>query len=140
MLTADGKVATCSQPQGSSPGCILWPGAVYNNIFLSNPEPRVGAFACIPLGVFSGKVVGAVCTVVATGKGFRITTGKVVRVSQISPGLHPPCTKAALTAAVERAYHKRSLAPSALARLLPPDKWMGQAAILSPPGVRLTPV
>jgi hypothetical protein len=117
-LTRDGRVATCSQPQGSSPGCIPLPGAVYTNLFGSNPEPRVGPFACIPIArlVFVTKPIGAVCTVVSTGKGFRITAGRVSRVSQISPGPHPPCTRAALTAALERAYHRRSLTPSYLAK------------------------
>jgi hypothetical protein len=117
-LTRDGRVATCSQPQGSSPGCIALPGAVYTNLFGSNPEPRVGPFACIPIArlVFVTKPIGAVCTVVSTGKGFRITAGRVSRVSQISPGPHPPCTRAALTAALERAYHRRSLTPSYLAK------------------------
>jgi hypothetical protein len=116
VLTPDGRVARCRQPQGSSPGCVLWPGAVYENLFITNPEPRVGGFACIPLGVFSGNVTGVVCTVVATGKGFRITTGNAVRLDQISPGPHPPCTRAALTGALERAYHERSLAPSYLSK------------------------
>jgi hypothetical protein len=117
-LTPDGKVATCSQPQGSSPGCRPWPGAVYRALFASNPEPRVGPFACIPIGrlLFAPKPLGAVCTVLSSGKGFRITAGSVSRVSQISPGPHPPCTRAALTAALERAYRRRSLTPSYLAR------------------------
>lgn len=115
-LTPDGNVATCSQPQGSSPGCILWPGAVYKDLLLDNPEPTVGRFACIPLGDVFTDPTGVVCTVTATGKGFRITAGKVSRVSQISPGPHPPCTRAALTAALERAYHERSLAPSYLSK------------------------
>jgi hypothetical protein len=117
-LTPDGKVATCSQPQGSSPGCRPWPGAVYRALFGSNPEPRVGPFACIPIArlLFATKPIGAVCTVVSSGKGFRITAGSVSRISQISPGPHPPCTRAALTAALERAYHRRSLTPSHLAR------------------------
>jgi hypothetical protein len=115
-LTADSKVATCSQPQGASPGCILWPGAVYQNLLLQNPEAKVGRFACIPLGLIGSAYTGVVCTVVKTGKGFRITAGKVSLVSQISAGPHPPCTRAALTAALERAYHKRSLAPSYLSK------------------------
>ncbi len=114
QLTPDSKVVTCSQPQGSSPGCILWPGAVYKNFF---PGPPSGRFACIPLGNdFFTMPTGVVCSVIATGEGFRITAGKVSRVSTISPGPHPRCTKAALTAALERAYHERSLAPSYLSK------------------------
>ena len=115
-LTPDSKVATCSQPQGSSPGCILWPGAVYKRLIIGLSVPTVGGFACIPLGSFFTDPTGVVCTVVATGKGFRATAGKVARVTQISPGPHPPCTRAALTAALERAYHKRTLAPSYLTK------------------------
>jgi hypothetical protein len=113
-ISPDGKVATCSAPQGSSPGCVLWPGAVYKNFF---PGPPSGRFACIPLGNdFFTKPTGVVCSVIATGEGFRITAGKVSRVSTISPGPHPPCTKVALAAALERAYHERSLAPSYLSK------------------------
>jgi hypothetical protein len=117
-LTPDGKVATCDLPFGSSPGCIPRPGAVYRSLFGRNPEPHVGPFACIPIArlLFATKPIGAVCTVVSSGKGFRITAGSVSRISQISPGPHPPCTGAALTAALERAYHRRSLTPSHLAR------------------------
>jgi len=115
-LTPDSKVATCSEPQGSSPGCTLWPGAVYKSLIIGDSAPTVGGFACIPVGDFFTNPTGVVCTVIATGKGFRMTTGKMSRVSQISAGPHPPCTRAALTAALERAYHKRSLAPSYLAK------------------------
>lgn len=115
-LTPDGNAATCSQPQGSSPGCILWPGAVYGDFFIGDSAPTVGPFACIPLGELGTNFTGVVCTVITTGRGFRITTGKLSRVSQISPGPNPPCTRAALSAALERAYHKRSLAPSYLSR------------------------
>ena len=115
-LTPDSKVATCSQPQGSSPGCILWPGALYKNLIIEDSAPTVGGFACIPLGDFFTHDTGVVCTVIATGKGFRITTGNMSRVSQISPGPHPACTRAALTAALERAFHKRSLAPSYISK------------------------
>jgi hypothetical protein len=116
-VSPDGNLATCSRPQGSSPGCILWPGAVYPNLLLDNPEPTVGGFACIPLGRdFFTKPTGVVCSVIATGEGFRITAGEVSRANTISPGPHPPCTNAALTAALERAYHKRSLAPSHLSK------------------------
>ena len=117
-LTPNGKVATCSQPLWSSPGCVPQPGAAYRTLFATNPEPRVGPFACIPIArlLFVTPPLGAVCTVLSSGKGFRITPGNVSRVSQISPGPHPPCTRAALTAALERAYRQRSLAPSYLAR------------------------
>ena len=117
-LTPDGKVTTCDLPLGSLPGCIPRPGAVYRSLFRSNPEPHVGPFACIPIArlLFATKPIGAVCTVVSSGKGFRITAGSVSRISQISPAPHPPCTRAALTAALERAYHRRSLTPSYLAR------------------------
>jgi len=117
-LTPNGKVATCSQPLWSSPGCVPRPGAVYGSLFATNPEPRVGPFACIPIGrsLFAPNPLGAVCTVLSSGKGFRITPGSVSRVSQISPGPHPPCTRAALTAALERAYRRPSLTPSYLAR------------------------
>ncbi len=109
-ISPEGKVATCSGPQGSSPGCVLWPGAVYKNFF---PRPPSGRFACIPLGKdFFTNPIGVVCSVIATGAGFRITAEKLSRVNTISPRPHPPCTRAALTAALERAYHKRSLAPS----------------------------
>jgi hypothetical protein len=111
-ISPAGKVATCSAPQGSSPGCILWPGAVYRSFF---PRPPIGRFACIPLGNgFFSQPTGVVCSVIATGKGFRLTAGKLSRVNTISRGPHPPCTTAALTAALERAYHERSLAPSYL--------------------------
>jgi hypothetical protein len=113
-LSPDGTVTMCSQPQGASPGCILWPGVVLQQF--SIPEPQVGPFECIPIAhLLFTKPVGVVCSVVSTGKGFRITAGKISRVSTISKGPHPPCTRAALTAALERAYHKRSLAPSHLA-------------------------
>jgi hypothetical protein len=115
-LTPDGSAAICRQPRSASPGCILWPGAMYKNVFIDNPEPTVGRFACIPIGNLAASITGTVCTVSATGKGFRITTGKVARVNQISPGPHPACTRAALTAALERAYRKRSLAPSYISR------------------------
>jgi hypothetical protein len=117
-VTPDGKVTMCDLPLGSSPGCIPRPGAVYRSLFGSNPEPHVGPFACIPIArlLFATKPTGAVCTVVSSGKGFRITAGSVSRISQISPGPHSPCTRAALTAALERAYHRRSLTPSYLAR------------------------
>jgi Regulator of chromosome condensation (RCC1) repeat len=117
-LTPNGRVATCSQPLQASPGCVPQPGAAYRTLFASNPEPRVGPFACIPIGrlLFAPQPLGAVCTVLSSGKGFRITPGSVSRVSQISPGSHPPCTRAALTAALERAYRRRSLTPSYLAR------------------------
>jgi hypothetical protein len=113
-LSPDGKVATCSAPQGSSPGCVLWPGAMFQSFF---PGPPLGRFACIPLGKdFFTAPNGVVCTVIATGEGFRITAGTVSRLNTIPPGPHPPCTKAALTAALERAYHERSLAPSYLSK------------------------
>jgi hypothetical protein len=113
-LSPEGKVSTCSAPQGSSPRCILWPGAVYKNF---SPAPPIGRFACIPLGSdFFNEPTGIVCTVIATGQGFRITAGTVSRVNTISPGPHPPCTTAALTSALERAYHERSLAPSYLSK------------------------
>jgi hypothetical protein len=114
-VTAHGQVTTCRQPQGATPGCTLWPGARYKNVFLGLPEPAVGPLACIPIGLWS-KPTGAVCTVAATGKGFRITAAQVRAVSQVSAGLHPPCTRPALTSAIERALHKRSLAPSYLTR------------------------
>jgi hypothetical protein len=113
-LTPTGQVTTCRQPQGASPGCVLFPGAAYKDVFAQQPEPAVGPFACIPIGLWS-KATGAVCTVAGSGKGFRITAGKVLAVDQIPPGPHPPCTRPALTAALERAEHKRSLAPSFLA-------------------------
>ena len=113
-ISPDGKVATCSAPQGSSPGCVLWPGAVYKNFL---PAPPIGRFACIPLGNdFFTKPTGVVCSIIATGEGFRITAGKLSRVNTISPSPHPPCTTAALTAALELVYHKRSVAPSYLSK------------------------
>jgi hypothetical protein len=113
-LSPEGKVATCSAPQGSSPGCVLWPGAVYKNFV---PAPPIGRFACIPLGSdFFNEPTGVVCTVIATGQGFRITAGTVSRVNTISPRPHPPCTTPALSAALERAHHERSLAPSYLSK------------------------
>ena len=114
-LTPGGQVTTCRQPQGASPGCVLWPGARYKNIFLAQPEPTVGPFACVPIGMWM-KATGAVCTVTATGKGFRITAGKVVSVSVNGRGPYPPCTRAALTAALTRGLHKRTLAPSYFTR------------------------
>jgi hypothetical protein len=118
VLTPDGKVAKCSQPQGASPGCILWPGVVFPRGFVDELEPQVGGLACVPVGheLFAGKPSAAVCTDVVTGKGFRISTGKIALVSTILPGPHPPCTRAALTTALKRAYRKRSLAPSYLAK------------------------
>lgn len=116
-LRPDGRVATCTRAQGSSSGCILWPGAVYQNFQITDRIPAVGRFGCIPLGnSFFTNPTGVVCTVIATGKGFRITAGGVSRVNQISSGPHPPCTKTALTAGLERAYHKQSLAPSHLGK------------------------
>ena len=114
-LAPTGQLTTCRQPQGASPGCVLFPGASYKNAFLVQPEPRVGPFACIPIGL-GFKPKGAVCTIVSSGNGFRITAGNVAKVDQIPPGPHPPCTRAALTAALERAQHRRSLAPSYLTR------------------------
>jgi hypothetical protein len=85
---------------------------VYKKFF---PSPPIGRSACVPLGKsFFTNPTGVVCSNIATGKGFRITAGKLSRVSTISRGPHPPCTTVALTAALERAYHKRSLAPSYL--------------------------
>ena len=110
-----GQVTTCRQPQGASPSCVLFPGASYKDVFRQQPEPTVGPFACIPLGDWF-KAKGAVCTVVSTGVGFRITPSKVTKVNQIPAGPHPPCTRAALSAGLARALHKRSLAPSYLTR------------------------
>ena len=114
-VTPTSQVTTCRKPQGASPSCVLFPGAAYRDAFIGQPELTVGPFACIPIGLFT-QPTGAVCTVVATGKGFRITAGKVGQVSQISPGAHPPCTRAALTAALTRGLHRRRLAPSYLTR------------------------
>jgi hypothetical protein len=114
-VTATSQVSTCRRPQGASPSCVLFPGARYRNVFLGQPEPTVGPFACIPVGLFTHPT-GAVCTVVATGRGFRITASKVAPVRQISAGPHPPCTRAALTAALARGLHRRTLAPSYLTR------------------------
>jgi hypothetical protein len=114
-VTPTSQVTTCRRPQGASPSCVLFPGASYKDAFIGSPELTVGPFACIPLGLFT-QATGAVCTVVATGKGFRITAGKVSRVRQISSGAHPPCTRAALTAALTRGLHRRRLAPSYLTR------------------------
>lgn len=114
-LTPDGQVATCRAPQGASPDCVLFPGASYKNVFMQLPEPVVGPFACIPIGLWL-KAKGAVCTVAATGSGFRITAASVAKVSQIPAGPHPPCTRAALSSALARAQHRRSLAPSYLSR------------------------
>lgn len=110
-VTPSGQVTTCNQPQGASPGCVLWPGARYKNVFVGQPEPTVGPFACVPIGMWM-QATGAVCTVTATGKGFRITAGKVVSVNVNGPGPYPPCTRSALTAALTRGLHKRTLAPS----------------------------
>ena len=114
-VTPAGEISICHQPQGASPGCVLFPGAHYKDAFIGQPEPTVGPFACIPIGLFT-QPTGAVCTVVASGKGFRITAGRVSRVQQISRGPHPPCTRAALTAGLTRGLHRRSLAPSYLTR------------------------
>jgi hypothetical protein len=54
--------------------------------------------------------------VVKSGKGFRISPGTVAKVNQIPAGPRPPCTRAALTDALKRAYHERSLAPSFLSK------------------------
>ena len=114
-VTPGGQVTTCRRPQGAAPGCVLWPGARYKNVFFAQPEPTVGPFACIPIGLWM-KATGAVCTVANRGIGFRITAGKVVAVSQFGSAPHPPCTRAALTAALLRGLHKRSLAPSYFTR------------------------
>jgi len=114
-VTPTGQVTTCRQPQGASPGCVLWPGARYKNLFFAQPEPIVGPFACVPIGSWM-KATGAVCTVAASGKGFRITAGKVGAVNQFGSGPYPPCTRAALTAALLRGLHKRTLAPSRFTR------------------------
>lgn len=113
MVTPGGQVTTCRRAQGAAAGCTLWPGARYKNVFLGQPEPAVGPFACIPIGLWT-HATGAVCTVADTGRGFRITAGQVRAVNQVSAGPHPPCTRAALTAALERGLHRRSLAPSHL--------------------------
>ncbi|MGZ4165157.1 MAG: hypothetical protein ACXVRM_03000 [Solirubrobacteraceae bacterium] len=114
-LTPDGAVTTCRAPQGASPDCVLFPGASYKNVFLQLPEPLAGPFACIPIGSWLA-AKGAVCSVAGSGSGFRITAGQVAKVHQIAPGPHPPCTRAALSAALARAQHRRSLAPSYLSR------------------------
>ncbi len=114
-VTPGGQVTTCRQPQGASPDCVLFPRASYKNVFLQLPEPVVGPFACIPIGS-SFKAKGAVCTVASTGVGFRITPSAVAKVDQIPAGPHPPCTRAALSAGLARALHKRSLAPSHLTK------------------------
>ena len=114
-VTPNGQVTTCRRAQGATPSCTLWPGARYKNMFLGQPEPAVGPFACIPIGLWT-QATGAVCTVANTGQGFRITAGQVRAVNQVSPGAHPPCTHAALTAAITRGLHLRSLAPSHLNR------------------------
>jgi hypothetical protein len=62
------------------------------------------------------QATGAVCTVAATGKGFRITAAKVVPVNVNGPGPYPPCTRPALTAALLRGLNKRTLAPSHFSR------------------------
>jgi hypothetical protein len=92
---------------------VLFPGASYKDVFRVQPEPLVGPFACIPIGLWF-KAKGAVCTVVASGEGLRITPSSVTKVDQIPPGPHPPCTRAALSAGLARALHKKSLAPSHL--------------------------
>jgi hypothetical protein len=114
-VTPSGAVTTCRKPQGASPNCVLFPGARYRDAFIGHPELTVGPFACIPLGVFT-RPTGAVCTVVASGKGVRITANKVSPVQQISRGPHPLCTRAAITAALARGLHRPSLAPSYLTR------------------------
>jgi hypothetical protein len=114
-VTPSGQVTSCNQPQGASPGCVLWPGARYKNVFLAQPEPTVGPFACVPIGLWM-KATGAVCTVTSSGKGFRITAGRVVPVNVNGPGPYPPCTRAALTASLTRGLHLRTLAPSFLTR------------------------
>jgi hypothetical protein len=114
-VTPSGQVTTCRQPQGASPSCVLFPGASYKDVFMQQPEPTAGPFACIPVGNWF-KAKGAVCTVASTGVGFRITPNKVTKVNQIPAGPHPPCTRAALSAGLARALHKRSLAPSHLTR------------------------
>jgi hypothetical protein len=114
-LSPAGQVTTCRAPQGAPASCVLFPGASYKNVFMQVPEPVVGPFACIPLGTwFQAK--GAVCTVAASGSGFRITAGNVARVNQIPAGPQPPCTRAALSSGLARAQHRRSLAPSFLSR------------------------
>lgn len=60
-VTPNSAVQTCSQPQGSSPGC-LWPGAVYKKLLIGLSAPTVGAFACIPLGSFFFSPTGVVCS------------------------------------------------------------------------------
>lgn len=114
-LAPGGQLATCSRPQGASPGCLKWPGAAYGNIFIQQPMAQVGPFSCIPVGPLD-RPGGTVCTVTNSGKGFRISRGKIAKVNQIPPGPHPPCTRAALTNALERAFHKRSLSPSYLTK------------------------
>ena len=114
-LTPNGQVATCSRPKGAAAGCLKWPRAAYGNIFIQQPAPQVGPFTCIPVGSWN-RPSGTVCTVTASGKGFRIGAGKLSRVSQIPSGPHPPCTRAAFTNALERAFHRRSLAPSHMTR------------------------
>lgn len=114
-VTPAGQVTVCRQPQGAAQSCVLFGGASYKNVFLGQPEPMVGPFACVPIG-WPDKITGTICTVVSTGVGFRITQSRVAKVDQIPPGPHPPCTRAALSAGLARALHRRSLAPSHLTR------------------------
>jgi hypothetical protein len=114
-LFPSGQSATCDRALGAPASCLKWPGASYGNAFLRQPELKVDLFTCIPLGLWT-QPKGAVCTVAKSGVGFRIGPGKVAKINQIPPGPHPPCTRAALTNALERAYHKRSLAPSFLTK------------------------
>ena len=69
-------------------GLRALPGASYKNAFLVQPEPRVGPFACIPIGL-GFKPLGAVCAIVSSGNGFRITAGNVAKVNQIPPAPIP---------------------------------------------------
>ena len=45
---------------------------------------QVGPFSCIPVGLLD-RPGGTVCTVTNSGKGFRISKGKIAKVNQIPP-------------------------------------------------------
>jgi hypothetical protein len=100
-LAPDGALQTCDQPTVAASGCVLWPHAKFP-YFGTNSEPKVGPFACIPVGhlTLPFRVTGVLCAVNTTGKGFQIKVGNVAAVSQFGRGPYPPCTHAAVASAV----------------------------------------
>ena len=102
-VSPTGVVTLCDRPQGAQPSCLSStlrtgePG--FNGLTW---EQTAGPFACIPVGSPYTTITGTVCTVIDSGKGFRITAGKVARVDQRPHEPEPPCTRTAIWNALKR--------------------------------------